>query len=76
MDPTTRRHHSRRTPRYASDLTDAEWRMVEPHLPAPKRCACPGARSMREIINGIFYVLRAGCPWGLSDGKFRYACSI
>lgn len=31
---------------------------------------------MREIINGIFYVLRAGCPWGLSDGKFRYACSI
>ena len=63
--PTTRRHHSRRTPRYASDLTDAEWRLVEPYLPAPSRLGRPRARPMREIVNGIFYVLRAGCPWRL-----------
>jgi transposase len=63
--PTTRRHHSRQTPRYASDLTDAEWRLIEPHLPPPKRCGRPRARSMREIVNGIFYVLRSGCPWRL-----------
>lgn len=63
--PTTRRHHSRRAPRYASDLTDAEWRLIEPYLPPPKRRGRPRARSMREIVNGIFYVLRAGCPWRL-----------
>ena len=63
--PTTRRHHSRRAPRYASDLTDAEWRLVEPYLPPPSRYGRPRARPMREIVNGIFYVLRAGCPWRL-----------
>jgi len=31
--PTTRRHHIRQAPRYASDLTDAEWRLVVPYLP-------------------------------------------
>ena len=63
--PTTHRHHSRRTARYASDLTDAEWHLVEPYLPAPSRLGRPRARPMREIVNGIFYVLRAGCPWRL-----------
>lgn len=63
--PTIRGHHSRRPPRSASDLTDAEWRLIEPYLPPPKRCGCPRARSIREIVNGIFYVLRAGCPWRL-----------
>jgi transposase len=63
--PTTRRHHCRRTPRYASDLTDAEWRLVEPYLPLPSRLGRPRAHPMREIVNCIFYVLRAGCPWRL-----------
>ena len=63
--PTTRRHHSRRTPRYASDLTDAEWQLIEPYLPPPSRLGRPLARPMREVLNGIFYVLRAGCPWRL-----------
>ena len=62
---TTRRHHSRQTPRYASDLTDAEWRLIEPCLPPPKKRGRRRARSMREIVNGIFYVLRSGCPWRL-----------
>lgn len=63
--PTTRRHHSRRTARYASDLTDAEWRLIEPYLPRPSRYGRPRAHTMREIVNGIFYVLRTGCPWRL-----------
>ena len=63
--PTTRRHHSRQTPRYASDLTDAEWRLIEPYLPPPKRRGRPRVHSMREIVKGIFYVLRSGCPWRL-----------
>lgn len=63
--PTTRRHHSRQTPRYASDLTDAEWDLIAPYLPPPERKGRPRAHAMREIVNGIFYVLRTGCPWRL-----------
>src|ERR1700746_2233490 len=63
--PTTRRQHSRIVTRYQTDLTDAEWRVIAPHL--PKSCATGRPREwpMREIVNGIFYVTRAGCPWRL-----------
>ncbi len=48
---------------YPSDLTDAEWFVLEPLVPP----AQPGGRhreqNMREILNGIFYVLRSGCSW-------------
>jgi transposase len=48
-----------------TDLTDAEWRMIAPHLPKPCATGRPREWPMREIINGIFYVMRAGCPWRL-----------
>ena len=49
---------------YPSDLSDAEWEQVEPHL--PKRKSPRGRKrehSLREIVNAIFYVLRSGCSW-------------
>jgi transposase len=50
---------------YSTDLSDAEWRILEPFLPQQK----PGGRHrkypMREIINAIQYVLRGGCAWRL-----------
>ena len=61
--PTTRQHHSRDHLRYGSDLTDAEWEMIAPLMPPPAKTGRPRAWSMREIINAIFYVLRAGCAW-------------
>ena len=67
--PTTRRQHSRDHLRYGSDLTDAEWRLIAPFLPPPRRTGRPRRWPMREIVNAIFYVLRAGCPWRmLPDG--------
>ena len=63
--PTTRRHHSRAGLRYETDLTDAEWAIVDPLLPNPASCGRPPRWSMREILNGIFYVLRGGIPWRL-----------
>jgi hypothetical protein len=51
--------------RYQTDLTDAEWRVIAPHLPKPRATGRPRAWPMREIVNGIFYVMRAGCPWRL-----------
>src|SRR5260370_2288361 len=63
--PATRRQHSRIVTRYQTDLTDAEWRVIAPHLPKPSATGRPREWPMREIINGIFYVTRAGCPWRL-----------
>lgn len=61
--PTTRKQHNRKALRYQTDLTDAEWAVIEPHLPPSHRMGRPRAWPMREILNGIFYVMRAGCPW-------------
>jgi transposase len=63
--PTTRKQHSRKTCRYQTDMTDEEWHVIEPYLPATNVTGRPRAWPMREIINGIFYVMRAGCPWRL-----------
>jgi transposase len=63
--PTTRQQHSRTATRYQTDLTDAEWRVIAPHLPNPCATGRPREWPMREIVNGIFYVMRAGCAWRL-----------
>jgi putative transposase len=63
--PTTRQKHSRTVTRYQTDLTDTEWRVIAPHLPKPCAAGRPREWPMREIVNGIFYVMRAGCPWRL-----------
>jgi transposase len=68
--PTTRWHHSRTGLRYASDLTDAEWALLEPLLPPPCDQGRPRSWPMREIVNAISYVLRSGCPWRLLPNDF------
>jgi putative transposase len=50
---------------YSTDLTDAEWQRIEPHLPVPLAGGRPRLHSLREILNAIFYILRAGCVWRL-----------
>ena len=62
--PATRRRHSREHLRYASDVSDEEWALLEPHLPAPCLTGRPRAWPMREIVNAIFYVLRPVAPGG------------
>ena len=59
--PTTREQHSRKALRYQTDLTDAEWVVIEPHLPPAHGTGRPRSWPMREIVNGIFYVMRACC---------------
>ena len=60
--PTTRQQHNRPVTRYQTDLTDAEWRVIAPHLPKPCAMGRPREWPMREIVNGIFYVMRGGLP--------------
>ena len=68
--PTTRRHHSRTGLRYTSDLTDAEWALLEPLLPPPCDQGRPRSWPLREVVNAISYVLRSGCPWRLLPSDF------
>ncbi len=49
--------------RYPSDLTDQEWAILEPLIPAAKPGGRPRTVDMREVINAIFYVDRTGCQW-------------
>ncbi len=50
-------------PRYPTDLTDAEWRLLEPLVPAPLPGGRPPHHARREIVDAILYVLRTGCQW-------------
>src|SRR5258708_32420173 len=45
---------------YASDLSDAEWAILEPLIPPAKPGGRPRSVNMRQILNGIFYMLRSG----------------
>jgi putative transposase len=56
--------------RYTSDLSDAEWALLEPLIPAAKPGGRPRSVNMREVVNGIFYVLKTGCQWGNLPGDF------
>jgi putative transposase len=50
---------------YPSDLTDGEWEILEPLIPKVSPNATIETIPRREIVNGILYVLRSGCPWRL-----------
>jgi putative transposase len=50
---------------YPSDLTEAEWEILEPFIPEVSEDATVPTIERREIVNGILYVLRSGCPWRL-----------
>jgi len=48
---------------YTSDLTDAQWALLEPIIPAPKAGGRRATYSRREIVNAILYLTRTGCHW-------------
>jgi putative transposase len=48
---------------YPSDLSDHEWAVLAPLLPAAKLGGRPRSVDLRRILNGIFYLLRTGCAW-------------
>jgi transposase len=49
--------------RYPSDVTDEEWAHVEPLIPPARRGGRKREANMREVFNGILYVLSTGCQW-------------
>lgn len=59
-----------RTHRYPSDLTDAEWALIEPELPPPSKDGRNEAHPRREIVDAILYVARNGCEWRALPSDF------
>lgn len=66
----TRAKHARKGLRYSSDLTDAEWAVLEPLMPVRSKLGRPPKWSLRVIMNGVFYVLRSGQPWRMLPRDF------
>jgi putative transposase len=55
---------------YQTDLSDAEWSYIEPHVPTPRAPGRPRLHTPREILDAIFYVVRSGCSWRLLPHDF------
>jgi transposase len=58
-----RARYDRSQLRYPSDLADAEWALVKPLIPPAKRGGGKCRVEMRQVVNGLMYVLSTGCQW-------------
>ncbi len=58
-----RARYDRSRLRYPSDLTDEEWALAKPEIPRAKRGGNKRTVDVREVINGLMYVLSTGCQW-------------
>ena len=61
---------TRELKRYPSDLTDDEWSVIAPLMPAPSRIGRPRSADQREVINAIRYLVRSGCEWRMLPRDF------
>jgi transposase len=59
----TRPKYERKGLRYSSDLSDAEWAMIEPRLPQRNRLGRPPKTELRRVVNALIYMVRTGCQW-------------
>jgi len=51
-------------------MTDAEWALIEPHLPASKALGRPRIVALRGVVEALLYILRTACPWRLLPRDF------
>ncbi|SPJ26453.1 IS5 family transposase [Palleronia abyssalis] len=66
----TRRQYDRVGGRYASDLTDAEWAVIGPLLPARKATGRPRTTCLRDVVDAILYIATTGCKWRMLPNDF------
>jgi len=59
----TRPNYVRDSLRYASDLTDAEWMLIEPFMPAASARGRPRTTKLRAVVDAILYLDTTGCQW-------------
>ena len=56
--------------RYPTDLTDAQWAILEPSVPPPRPGGRPPKHTRRELVDAMRYVLRGGIAWRLLPHEF------
>lgn len=66
----TRGDYVRASGSYASDVTDREWALIAPLLPAAREGGRPRTTCLRRVVNAIFYLLQAGCQWRMLPRDF------
>jgi transposase len=59
----TRRKYERAVQRYASNLSDAEWALIEPFMPVRKLLGRPRETDLRAVLDAILYIAPSGCQW-------------
>src|SRR5436305_8721050 len=52
-----------RTHHYPSDITDAQWALIEPHIPPEPGGGRPRKTDMRDVLDAVLYIVRSGCQW-------------
>ena len=67
---TARVEHRRDCARYPSDLTDREWGLIEPLLPAARPGGRPRTTDMRAVVEAILYIAASGCQWRMLPKDF------
>ena len=60
-----RKRHSKKRPRYPTDLNDRRWKALDELIPAPAVMGRPRKVSMRRVLDAVLYVTRSGCACGL-----------
>ena len=73
---TTRVHHARKGLALPSDLTNAEWAVLEPFLPQPFHVGRPRKWPMRRIVEAMLYLLRGGLPWRMPPPGFPPSSTV
>src|SRR5438045_4492377 len=66
----TRLKYEREGQRYASDVTDAEWVLIEPHMPAAKPLGGPREIEPRAVLDSNLHIPRTGCQWRMLPKDF------
>jgi transposase len=56
--------------RYASDTTDEEWALIEPHLPPPASRGRTRETDLRDAVNAISCIAQSGCQWRMLPKDF------
>jgi transposase len=72
----TRPQYLRKGLRYASDVTEAEWTVIEPQLPAPKLLGRPRKIELMSVVNAMFYIARTGCQWRMLPRDFPHYSTV
>ena len=66
----TRAQYLRSGLRYASDMTDAEWRLIARKLPGRRRLGRPRKVDLRKVVEAVLFILSTGCQWRALPSEF------